>query len=494
MAAWELSLQVSGGAGPVFHAIASSIARDIERGRLRPGERLSSSRALAMQLGVNRNTVIAAYNELHARGWISIEPARGTFVAARPPRRPEAPVRPVADDLVGAAPPPTFPTRAGFDLPDGVAADPPIARTPGLLLLLGGVPELRFLPQAQLARAYRTALRGAIGRRLIDYAPAQGSERLRTALAELLSRVRGIPAPVESICVVRGSQQGVYLAARALIRPGDAVAVEALGYRPAWRALELAGARLVPLPVDADGLDIGALEAACARGAVRAVYLTPHHHYPTTVTLSPERRARLLALARRERMVVLEDDYDFDFHYEGRPVLPLAAADSAGVVVYLGTMSKSLAPGLRVGYVVAAPEVVRRIAAYRTYVDIQGDQAIEHAIAVLLEDGVIQQHAARARRAYRLRRDALCEALGRLVPELVLTPPRGGMALWGWAPGIDTDAWAARGLTHGVAFQAERRFRLDGRPGDHVRMGFAACSEAELVEAARRAAAALRSP
>jgi GntR family transcriptional regulator/MocR family aminotransferase len=190
-------------------------------------------------------------------------------------------------------------------------------------------------------------------------------------------------------------------------------------------------------------------------------------------------------------MIVIEDDYDYDFHYEGRPILPLAATDRAGVVVYLGTMSKVLAPGLRLGYVVAPTAVIRRIAAYRTVVDGQGDHALEHAIACLLEDGEVQRHAQRACQTYRIRRDALCAALARALPQLDFTPPSGGMALWVRAPGVDVDAWVRRGLEAGVAFQPEQRFRADDQPGDHVRLGFAACTPAELDEAVARMAAAL---
>jgi GntR family transcriptional regulator/MocR family aminotransferase len=343
----------------------------------------------------------------------------------------------------------------------------------------------------ELARAYRDALKKGAGARLFDYADPHGNERLRLALADLLARVRGMPAPKEAICITRGGQGAIYLSARALLRRGDVVAVEELGYAPAWQALRLAGAELVSIRVDGDGLDVGALEELAARRRLRAVYLTPHHQYPTTAVLSPDRRQRLLGLAARERIIVFEDDYDFDFHYEGRPILPMASADKAGAVVYLGTMSKSLAPGLRLGYVVAPPEVVRRIAAYRSCVDGQGDHVLEGAVATLLEDGVLQRHVRRALRAYRARRDGLCRLLHRHLPALELTPPTGGMAVWARAPGVDVDAWAARALAAGVAFQGARRFAFDGRPRDFVRIGFAACDLNELAEATRRLAATL---
>ncbi|HUQ03786.1 MAG TPA: PLP-dependent aminotransferase family protein [Kofleriaceae bacterium] len=482
MAAWELALQLPSGDLPIFRQIADAIATDVTRGRLRPGAKLLSSRALANQLGVSRNTVVAAYEELCTRGWVAMEPTRGAFIVGVPEThrtRPRAP---------STAP---YPQAAGFDLAPPLPMRTPAPRTSGMLLLLGGVPELRDLPYRQLARAYRSALSGRSARRLLDYEHPQGNVELRTALAEMLASLRGVAAPPDAITVVRGSQHGLYLAARALVRPGDVVAVEGIGYRPAWKALELAGATLVPVRVDQDGLDVDALEALCAARPVRAIYTTPHHQYPSTVTLSAARRTQLLELARVRRMVVLEDDYDHDFHYEGRPVLPLASADRAGVVVYFGTLSKSLAPGLRLGYVVGAPDVVRQIAAYRSSFDGQGDHAVERAVAMLLEEGEVQRHVRRALKRYHSRRDVLCDALHRRLPQLELAVPAGGMALWARAPGVDTDAWERRGLEEGVAFQAGSKFSFDGAPSEFVRLGFSACNEAELEQAVERLVRAL---
>ncbi|HEV8320630.1 MAG TPA: PLP-dependent aminotransferase family protein, partial [Myxococcota bacterium] len=305
-----------------------------------------------------------------------------------------------------------------------------------------------------------------------------------------LSARRGLAADAGALVVTRGSQMALALVARALLRPGDVVAVEAYGYRPAWDALRLAGARLVPVPVDGEGLRVDLLES---RRHVRAVYVTPHHQYPTTVGLSAARRLRLLELARARRMAVLEDDYDHEFHYEGRPVLPLASADRAGVVVYVGTLSKLLAPGLRIGFAVAPEPLLARVAALRTLTDRQGDLAVEAAVAELLEDGEVQRHAGRARRTYQARRDALAAALrAELGGALSFDLPAGGMALWACtAPGVDADAWSARALARGVGLHPGRRFAFDGRARGALRLGFAAHDERTLREAVRRMAAAL---
>jgi GntR family transcriptional regulator/MocR family aminotransferase len=281
---------------------------------------------------------------------------------------------------------------------------------------------------------------------------------------------------------------GIALAAETLLRPGDVVAVEAIGYRPAWQALLRVGAQVEPTAVDAHGLDVDKLAALCEQKRVRAVYLTPHHQYPTTVSLSPGRRLQLLELARRQRIIVLEDDYDHEFHYEGRPLLPLASADEAGVVVYVGTLSKVFAPGLRLGYVVAPAPVQQELLRRRYYLDRQGDHLTEAAVAELIEDGELQRHTRRMRRAYQARRDHCVSLLRQqLGAALDLDVPNGGMALWATAaPDIDVEAWFNRAEAAGVVFQIERQFRWDAKPGQHLRIGYAALTEPELTKAVRR--------
>src|SRR5262245_62620003 len=167
----------------------------------------------------------------------------------------------------------------------------------------------------------------------------------------------------DCLLVTRGSQMALSLTARALVRPGDVVAVEHPGYRPAWEAFRLAGAEVVPVPVDEHGLDIRALHKLISRREIRAVYVTPHHQFPTTVTLAAPRRMELLRLAAQRRFAIVEDDYDHEFHYGGRPVLPMASFDTEGVVVYIGTLSKVLALGLRLGFVAAPRDFVGRVMA-----------------------------------------------------------------------------------------------------------------------------------
>jgi GntR family transcriptional regulator/MocR family aminotransferase len=486
MRSWELAVRLDPSADlPVFLQIARAVSADVRRGRLRAGDALPSSRALSRSLSVHRNTVLAAYRELAAEGWIETEPARGTVVSTA-----------VGTPARSTRAAPAIPSATvGFDLGPAIEPYPVPAYPAGTLVMTGGVPDLRLVPRTALARAYRKALGEgkARGRSTLDYGDPQGHPRLREALGAMLAALRGLAAPAESVLVTRGSQMALDLVARALLTPGDVVAIESLGYRPAWAAFRAAGARLAPLPVDEHGLDVDALAELAARERVRAVYVTPHHQYPTTAVLSAGRRLALMELARAKRIAVIEDDYDHEFHYEGRPVLPLASADPAGVVVYVGTLSKILAPGLRLGFVVAPPPLLAKLTAVRTFIDRQGDHTVERAVAELLEDGEVQRHARRARRAYLARRDALVEALTEhLGGALTFEPPAGGMALWARAaPGIDVDAWAERALARKVAFSTAKRFAFDGRKRGFLRLGFAALDEKELGDAVRRMAATL---
>jgi GntR family transcriptional regulator/MocR family aminotransferase len=464
---------------PPFLQIARALSADVQRGRLRPGDRLPGSRRLARSLGVHRNTVLAALDELTAEGWLEATPGLGTFVArgisSTGPaiRRPQAP----------PAPP--------FALPEAPAVYRPPVLPKGTLNLSSGAPDVRLVPARAIGRAYRRAL-ALRGQELLAYGDPEGHRALRAALAAMLASTRGLSVAKDDVLVTRGSQMALTLVARALLRKGDVVAVEQLGYRPAWEAFRAAGATVVAVAIDKDGIDVDALARLAKRKRLRAVYVTPHHQYPTTVTLKAARRLKLLALARAERIAIVEDDYDHEFHYDGAPVLPLASGEHGGLVVYVGTLSKIVAPGLRIGYVVGPLPLLRNVAAIRSLLDIQGDLATEAAVAALIEDGELQRHVARVRRVYAGRRDVLAASLRRTFgDEVEFTPAPGGMALWvRFRMDVDVEEWARRSLRHGVSWYTGRRYAFDGRPRPFGRFSFAWLDERELEEAVRRLAAA----
>jgi GntR family transcriptional regulator/MocR family aminotransferase len=295
------------------------------------------------------------------------------------------------------------------------------------------------------------------------------------------------------LLVTRGSQMALYLIARVLIRPGDVVAVEDPGYFSAWDVFTAAGARLLPIPVDGSGLRVEVLGERLRRQAVRAVFLTPHHQFPTTVVLSAGRRLELLQLARSHRFAVIEDDYDHEFHYDGRPVQPLAASDEGGVVLYVGSLSKVLAPGLRSGYLVAPAPMLRPLRELRELIDLQTDLAIDLPLAQLFEDGELQRHLHRARRVYHARRDCLADALARQLKGAVdFTVPSGGMAIWVQvAKEIDLEEWGERARARGICFRTGGVFFFREARQPFLRLGFARLDEQQLQRAVGEIARAL---
>jgi GntR family transcriptional regulator/MocR family aminotransferase len=459
---------------PLFKRIAESLVREVRRGRLRAGDKLPSSRGLAASLGVHRNTVLAAFDELETQGYIETVPARGTFVAADLPRVSAAQARRYERSK-----------QAKLRLAKAPLAPSIKPIESDTLALLGGMPDLREVPTAALARGYRSALRQAPS--TLDYQSVYGQPRFLSVFARFLAESRGVVAEEGEMLVTRGSQQALHLAARALSRPGSVIAVERAGYPPAWEGFRQAGATLRPVRTDAHGLVVSDLKKLCAEEDVCAVYVTPHHQYPTTVTMSGPRRLELLKLAEHKRFVIIEDDYDHEFHFESEPVLPLASQDSAGVVLHIGTLSKVFAPGLRLGYAVGQQALIESMAHSRAYQDRQGDHVTELALAYLIEDGELGAHIRRMHRVYEARREVLFEALEKHIPDLVFDRPSGGLAVWAkHGRKISATDWADRAAKKKVLVQPARGFFMDGKNRPYLRLGYARLDEGELKEAVRR--------
>lgn len=452
---------------PVFLALARTIVEEIERGRLKPGDPLPGTRALSRNLKLNRNTVDAAYHELAMQGWLVTAPARGTFVATDLPDMATHP-RPAR-----CASPITTPVRTGER---------------ALLRLCDGSPDVRLVPTTAFAQAFRRALASAAFTSGGTYGDPRGNIKLRDALSSYLRDERGLTTAASEILVTRGSQMALFLAASAVADPGSLIAVERPGYPLAWSAFRAAGADVVGVPVDAGGINVDALEKlARTNGRLRAVYVTPHHQYPTTVTMGAARRLRLLDVARRFGLVIIEDDYDNEYRFDGRPILPLAARTESDLpIIYIGSLSKLLAPGIRLGYAVAPPHFSIRMADRREALDRQGDLPLEHALADLIEDGTIRRHARKARRVYHTRRDLMARLLReRLSGDTDFALPAGGLAIWlRLNDGLSAETWAASAAKLGLSVTPGIRFDLETvKPAEAFRLGFASLDEQELVRA-----------
>ena len=387
---------------PLHEQLFEGVRTRILSGALPPGLRLPSSRQLAVELDVARSTVLQALDALAAEGYVVARAGSSTRVAPELPVAPEDRARSAAP-RVSRGPRLAASARALKSSPVGA---PRLGAAPRAFR--PGVPALDLFPTALWGRTVtRVHARASTG--LLDGGDPAGHAPLREAIAAHVATSRGVRCVPEQVFVTAGTQQAFDEVLRLALDPGDAVWLEDPGYPGARRAVLAAGGRPVPVPVDAEGLDVGAGIARAARARVALV--APSHQYPLGVTLSLARRMALLQWAERTRAWILEDDYDSEFRHRGRPLTALQGLDEAGCVVYVGTFSKAMFPGLRLGFLVAPPPLVDAFAAARASTVAPASSLEQAALAVFLAEGHFGRHLRRMRVAYRERGEALLEAL-----------------------------------------------------------------------------------
>ena len=464
---------------PLYLQIVYALIHEIQDGRLQPGVYLPSSRELAKTLGVNRKTIVLAYDDLVAQGWLESQGTRGTMVAANLPGQPTQPE-------VRSSPP----QKAEFRF-NAVAGKPFVLSGTDSLTFDEGTPDYRLFPTEILARAYREAITRARRRNRMRYGDPRGSLLLRERIAEMLSAQRGVQAEPDNICITRGSQMGVSVAARVLLNPGDTVVMEALTYTPAADAFRSAGAKVLGVPLDQDGIDVEAVERACRAHKVKAVFLTPHHQFPTTVALRPKRRLRLLELARQFGFAVIEDDYDHEYHFESQPLLPMASY-APDRVIYIGSLSKLTLPSLRIGYLVAPVDVIDAAATQIMTLDRQGNILTEEAVAELIDAGELRRHARKTGLIYGERRLAFAGALRRhLGEDALFDTPDGGLAFWvRFRDAAMLDRIERGAARADIRFAPPESYAVPPATEKGLRLGFASLTEAEADEALSRLKAA----
>jgi GntR family transcriptional regulator/MocR family aminotransferase len=489
---------------PLHRQLYGGLRAAILEQRLKPGARLPSTRSLASTLGLARNTVHGAYDQLLAEGYLETRHGSGTYVAASLPDdalmalpvRMKAPVEdagvgPPGSNGTAAAAPERAPAGAlsqrlsnwGRRVAE-IAPSPYSAPTSPLPFdFRHGRPDVTHFPIDEWRRAASRQLR-QIERDDLWYGPPAGLPSLREALAAYLGRARGVRCSPEQVIVTTGTQQAVDLISRLLVEPGDAVVVEDPCYPGARRVFEALGARLLDVAVDEHGMQTDALPASAAR----LVYTTPSHQYPSGATLPVSRRLDLLRWAEQHDALIVEDDYDSEFRHVGRPLEALQGLDRSGRVAYVGSFSKVLYPALRLGYLVAPPDLVHLASEAKRLLDLQTATPGQEMLAELIHSGQFEAHLRRMRRVYRGRRAALLEALERDLAGLATAGPSdAGLYLRiVLAPGLDDEAVARRAAELGVAVYPARPYftRPPARPG--LILGYAALDEAGIAEGIRR--------
>jgi GntR family transcriptional regulator/MocR family aminotransferase len=407
-------------------SLESALREAVRGGRLLPGTRLPASRALATDLGIARNTVADCYAQLVAEGWLSARQGSGTWVAERVPSPPAA-----------GGPVPAAARRIRYDL-----------RT--------GVPDVSAFPRQAWLAAGRKAL-GAAPARALGYTDPRGLAHLREALAGYLARARGVAVTPDRVVVCAGFAQGLELLCEALrARGGTTLAAEALGYPRHWRIAEKSGLSVTAVPVDDSGAVLAGLSPA------DALLLTPTHQFPLGVPLAPARRRLAADWASSAGAVIVEDDYDGELRYD-RPAVGALQALAPEHVVYAGTASKSLAPGLRLGWLVLPARLVDDVVAVKAAAGRLSSSLDQLTLAEFLTSGAYDRQVRRVRLAYRRRRDRLVAAVRAAAPQVRVTGIAAGLhALLRLPPGQREDVLVTRAARHGLAVEGLSDYRLDG--------------------------------
>jgi len=475
---------------PLYRQIIDGIRALIDAGTLEPGRPLPSSRRLAVQLGVDRTTVTEAYAELQAMGCLRSRPGSYTIVQRRGGREAGVPevscpvewkkrVRPEAEEAYRAYRGPS-------------AEAPSRAKSQGDVISLAQLdPDPRLFPLARIHRTFSRSL-WSHAHEPFEYGSHQGYGPLRDHLARRM-RLHGIAVSGGDILVTNGAQQALDLLIRLLGRPGSKVVIEAPTYALMIPLLRMNGAAAVPVPMRDDGMDLDRLEKALEKEKVAFVYTMPNFQNPTGITTGHEHRTRLLSLCRSRGVPIVEDGFEEDMKYYGKVDLPIKSMDGGNVVIYVGTFSKALFPGLRVGWIAAASECIQRLTAIKRFSDLTSNHLAQVFMYHFCEEGHYDNHLRRLHRAYRKRLALTLRTMEEHFPASVTwTEPPGGYTLWVRMPRRMTGAELAAFLQpHGVAVSAGQNFFYGGPPSECFRLCIARTDEEEIREGVRRLGRAL---
>ncbi|MDO6761737.1 PLP-dependent aminotransferase family protein [Tamlana sp. 2_MG-2023] len=457
---WKLNIDIkTSDATPVYLQIAEAIIEAIKTRQLTQGLALPSSRTLAAQLKVNRNTVIKALELLVIEEWLTAEERKGYFVSNELPKE-----YATCNKIMEATVSQPISSKRLFTFDDGL-------------------PDTKIAPIEELAKVYRKILGRKARWKTLGVADSKGNNDLRKSIAQMLNLNRGLPFSSEHIFITRGSQMAAYLMAHCLLKKGDLVAVENPGYKPIWESMKTAGAEILPVPVDENGMDVDVLEQLLKSHSIKAIYVTPHHQFPTAVSLSLPRRLKLIKLSNQYDFTIIEDDYDHEFHFGVRPILPIGNLQAIKNYVYLGTFSKIVAPALRIGFLATSIDLIHKVTEMRKIIDGQGDVIMEEAVYQLIREGDIKRHIKRTIVLYKAKRDFFEKLLMKYLGEKVsFIKPEGGLAFW-VVPKVSIDIFeiAKKLEAQGIGIITPDKFSFSA-PIIGFRIGYASLSKQQLED------------
>ena len=461
---------------PLYLQLTNQFIALIKAGKLHSGTKLIGSRSLSNLLSVHRKTIVACYDELAMQGWVESIPKKGTFIHSNLPVLQQQPF--VKQSFSSSQKTSGFSFYTKPELGSAYAT-----LDSNFTYIDDGVSDTRLTPIDDLARIYRRiAARPSIFKEL-SYGTTYGNDTLRTVLVQYLNETRGLNITKEQLLITWGRQMGVYLATQLLLNEDDIITIGETNYASATITFKNQNANIMTVPVDAYGLNTEAVEKLCKNHIVKALYVTSHHHHPTTVTLSAERRLHLLNLSKDYNFAIIEDDYDYDFNYNHAPILPLASHDVNDHVIYIGSVCKTVAPVFRIGYLIASEAFVDEAAKLRRYIDRQGDVILELAFAEFIKTGDLDRHIRKVLKIYKTRRDVFCKLLkDELAEYFSFEIPKGGMAIW---LKLDTQYCWKQLATHALKYKLIipnwERYDLFDKGHNAIRIGFASLNPNEIV-------------
>jgi GntR family transcriptional regulator/MocR family aminotransferase len=461
--------------------IAQAFRDAIKNEQLAPKEVLPSARKLALQLAVNRHTVMAAMAELVAQGWLESKERSGYRVVENLPIQTSKAVNKISHKQQAF----NWRFRKEQQLADNGNVKASLYR----YNFSGGQPDISQFPFDEFKGHFSQSCQ----RPKVDdlgYGDTRGDSTLIAEIATYLRRVRSITDKELMIC--NGSQEALYMISQLLLQPGDKVAVEQLGYPPAWSAFKSSGADLITIKQDALGIIPEHLSTVLAQGQIKLLYLTPLHQYPTTVSLDISRRMQIYQLAAQYQVAIIEDDYDHEFHFDSQPNAPMASDDPVGLVIYISTFSKLMFGGARSGYVVADEQLIAQLAAYKMLMNHKCNVLMQQTVAKWMQQGGFEAQLRRMTKLYHKRRDFIVAQLTTYQQKglpIQFEIPAGGMAIW-----LDTGksivGLKETLLSKQVYLQTEVEFNIIKDLPEHnyrfIRLGFAAMNEQEMIEGLHR--------
>lgn len=465
---------------PIYLQAANCIIQAIQKGVLPKGYKLPGTRRLAKATNLYTKTIEQVYEELYAQGWVTIKPNSGTYVADLLPEFPT-----LSRELTkqkGFADQARFEYRK-IDLEVPNAAQSSESNTYEVILN-DGYPDIRYMPAVELEKNYRLLLKKKQPGKVFNKESPWGAFALRKELSLYLNHTRGLNLDISNVLVSKGNQFSIFLILSLGLQPGDVLVMASLSYSGVNNICRYLGIKVQFVDIDNQGIDADALAAICQSRKVKGIYITPHLHYPTTVKLSEKRRVQISELAVKHRFLVIEDDYDFDFHYKNEPSLPVASYNKTNTV-YVGGLNRTIAASLRVSYITGPTDFLAELAKLKMSIDRFSDIILEEALALTLKEKVVGRYRNKAVVYYRQKRDFLLKLLEKVLSRYChFQVPEGGMAIWlEFIPTVPVDELVSACKKKGLLLPERNELYTFPKSSNGIRIGYGSHTREELTRA-----------